>query len=119
MDSFAGRDGELDVAVRKQLATWFPDHKTAILEQWKLERIYKISNAQPAQYKDPLPANANRPSNMYRGKALPEGIFVCGDHVATATLNGALESGVKAGEAAATKAISTQNSELGMADLSM
>ena len=38
-----------------------------------------------------------RDSGRYRGKALPSGAYVCGDHMATATLNGALESGVNAG----------------------
>lgn len=63
----------------------------------------KIPNAQPAQYKGPFPASVNggRPSNTFRNKELPTGIFVCGDHMATATLNGALESGVNAGKAAA------------------
>jgi predicted NAD/FAD-dependent oxidoreductase len=45
--------------------------------------------------------NGGRASNSYRGKDLPEGLFVCGDHMATATLNGALESGVSAGREAA------------------
>jgi phytoene dehydrogenase-like protein len=103
MTLYEGRDGDLDAAVRNQLGTWFPDHKEAIRNQWKLERIYRIPHAQPTQLAGPLPANANggRPCNIYRYARLPEGLFVCGDHVATATLNGALESGVNAGKAAA------------------
>lgn len=106
MESFAGRDEDLDAAVRKQLSTWFPDQKDDILNKWKLEQIYKIPNAQPAQLNGPMPANVNggRPSDTYRGMELPSGLFVCGDNVATATLNGALESGVNAGKAAVTKA---------------
>lgn len=102
MESFEGRHGDLDAAVRKQLATWFPEHKNAIIKKWKLERVYKIPNAQPAQLNGPLPANENsgRPCNTYRKAQLPKGLFVCGDHVATATLNGALESGLNAGKAA-------------------
>jgi hypothetical protein len=63
----------------------------------------KIPKAQPSQYKGPFPASVNggRPSNQFRGKDLPSGLFVCGDHMATATLNGAVESGVAAGSAAA------------------
>lgn len=63
----------------------------------------QIPNAQPSQYKGPFPASVNggRPSNTFRGKDLPSGIFVCGDHMATATLNGALESGSSAGQDAA------------------
>jgi hypothetical protein len=44
--------------------------------------------------------NGGRPCNTYRGKPLPDGLTVCGDHMATATLNGAIESGVNAGKEA-------------------
>lgn len=68
----------------------------------------QIPKAQPSQYKGPFPASINggRPCNTFRGKELPAGLFVCGDHMATATLNGAVESGVNAGKEAA-KATST------------
>ena len=49
--------------------------------------------------------NGGRDASTYREKKLPEGLFVCGDHMATATLNGALESGVNAGTAAAKAAM--------------
>ena len=102
MSLFEGRDGDLDLMVRKQLSTWFPDHRDSIINKWKLERMYKIENAQPSQLLGPRPANANggRPCDTFYGIQLPRGLFVCGDHVATATLNGALESGVNAGNAA-------------------
>lgn len=38
---------------------------------------------------------------MFQGTPIPEGVIVCGDHTATASLNGALESGAKAGVVAA------------------
>jgi len=103
MDVYKGREEELDHAVRNQLGTWFPDQKEDILNTWKLERIYSIPKAQPSQFNGPLPANVNggRNCGTYRGKDLPKGLFVSGDHMATATLNGALESGVNAGAAAA------------------
>ena len=103
MKTFEGREDELDQAVRKQLATWFTDQSDTILNRWELKHIYNISNAQPGQFKGPLPANVNggRPCTKYRDKELPDGLFVCGDHMATATLNGAIESGVNAGDAAA------------------
>jgi hypothetical protein len=71
--------------------------------------LSQIPRAQPSQYKGPLPAsfNGGRPCNQYRGKDLPNGFFVCGDHMATATLNGAIESGVTAGKDAATFAATT------------
>jgi phytoene dehydrogenase-like protein len=103
MDIYKGREDELDAAVRRQLGAWFPAFKDDILEGWELRRIYDIRNAQPAQLAGPEAANVNlgRDSARYRGRALPPGVYVCGDHTATATLNGALESGVKAGLAAA------------------
>ena len=111
MDQFVGRDAELDVAVRNQLATWFPKQATAICDPdtWQLKGLYRIDKAQPGQYQGPFPANVHggRPCNTYRNKPLPAGLFVCGDHMSTATLNGALESGVAAGTAAATTAAAT------------
>lgn len=103
MDAYKGREKELDTAVRQQLGTWFPDMKDGIANKWQLKRIYSIPNAQPGQLVGPAPANVNqgRDCTTYRGKKLPDGLVVCGDHMATATLNGALESGVNAGTAAA------------------
>jgi phytoene dehydrogenase-like protein len=110
MDLYKDQSDEvLDVAVRKQLSEWFPtaEYKNAILNKenngWQLKGSYSIPNAQPAQKGGPWAANVNggRDAKMYRGKKLPPGIMVCGDHMATATLNGALESGVNAGTAAA------------------
>jgi phytoene dehydrogenase-like protein len=103
LDAYNGRDAELDAAVRKQLSTWFPEAASDILSQWQLRRIYRIDNAQPAQLNGPAPASIHggRLCSMYRGKKLPPRFFVCGDHMATATLNGALESGENAGQAAA------------------
>jgi len=48
-----------------------------------------------------LQINGGRPCNTFRDEELPEGVLVCGDHMATATLNGALESGANAGKFAA------------------
>lgn len=102
MDVYEDAQEELDQAVRKQLATWFPDFAKDILTKWQFRRMYKIDNAQPGQYMGPFPANVHggRISSIYRGKKLPANVFVCGDHMSTATLNGALESGVNAGMAA-------------------
>eukprot|EP00543_Licmophora_paradoxa_P006979 CAMPEP_0202452048 /NCGR_PEP_ID=MMETSP1360-20130828/10331_1 /ASSEMBLY_ACC=CAM_ASM_000848 /TAXON_ID=515479 /ORGANISM="Licmophora paradoxa, Strain CCMP2313" /LENGTH=579 /DNA_ID=CAMNT_0049070763 /DNA_START=9 /DNA_END=1748 /DNA_ORIENTATION=+ len=104
MDAFKGRESELDVNVRAQLANFFPDFRQDILEKWELKRIYSIPNAQPGQYKGPFPANINggRPCTTFRGKETPKGLLLCGDHMASATLNGALESGLNAGKQAAT-----------------
>lgn len=103
MAAYEGREDELDKTVRKQLSTWFPEIESDVLTKWELRKIYSIPNAQPSQLGGPSPANINggRDCYKYRGKTLPSGILLCGDHMATATLNGALESGVKAGIAAA------------------
>jgi len=103
MKEYEGKDEELDAVVRSELASWFEDRKTEILEKWKLRKIYYIPNAQPAQLNGPCPSNVNggRPCTTFQGKPIPEGMVLCGDHVATASLNGALESGAKAGVVAA------------------
>ena len=93
----------LDEAVRRQLAGWFPDFAAGILDEsvWVNKGAYCIPNAQPAQFGSPHSANASggRPCGSFQGIGLPAGLLVCGDHTATATLNGALESGVNAGRA--------------------
>ena len=103
MDLYKGRDDDLDIAVRRQLRAWFPECNTRKSGAWKLLRMYSIPNAQPAQLGGPMAANVNggRDATVFRGTTLPTGMYVCGDHMATATLNGALESGVNAGKAAA------------------
>ena len=45
--------------------------------------------------------NGGRGCDKFRDLELPKGLIVCGDHMATATLNGALESGLNAGKEAA------------------
>jgi len=49
----------------------------------------------------PVPANVygGRPCNMYRYFSLPDGLFISGDYMNTASLNGALESGMLAANA--------------------
>jgi phytoene dehydrogenase-like protein len=92
---------ELDRAVRKQLKEWFDDK--SIISDWILQGCYFIPNAQPAQLNGPWAANVHggRDCTSYQGKPLPRGFLICGDHMATATFNGALEAGVMAGEIAA------------------
>jgi phytoene dehydrogenase-like protein len=42
MEIYKGRPEALDLAVRQQLATWLPDEKTKILEQWDLKKIFYV-----------------------------------------------------------------------------
>jgi len=103
MDMYRGQEAELDTVVRQELADWFPDYAADIMEEWEFKGSYNIQNAQPAHLGGPAPANVHqgRDCSVFRGKQLPQGIFICGDHMATSTLNGALQSGVSAGSAAA------------------
>ncbi|KAL3826887.1 hypothetical protein ACHAXA_000855 [Cyclostephanos tholiformis] len=102
----------LDKSVRRQLSTWFSEYASDIIDEcgWIRKGSYLIDNAQPANYHrgggvDDVVMCANvhggRDCSTFRGVLLPRGIYVCGDHMATSTLNGALESGVNAGDAAA------------------
>eukprot|EP00978_Attheya_sp_CCMP212_P010252 scaffold24666_cov49-Attheya_sp.AAC.4 len=109
-NTMSSSDNKLDKAVRSQLATWFPEQGTDISQNWVLKGIYNIPNAQPGQLDGPFPANVSggRDCSTFRETTLPEGLFVCGDHMATATLNGALESGLNAGKKAAAKLLLEQ-----------
>ena len=95
----------LDVDIRKQLATWFPDHAKNIVDTsiWVQKGFYFLPCAQPAQFHEQDCANVHggKDCTMFNGEKLPGGMYVCGDYMATATFNGALESGVNAGKAAA------------------
>ena len=95
----------LDADIRKQLATWFPDHAKNIVDTsiWVQKGFYLIQYAQPAHFNEQDCANVHggKDCAMFHGEKLPDGMYVCGDYMATATFNGALESGVNAGEAAA------------------
>ena len=94
------KEDELDATICKQLGEWFPEQREDIKECWNLKRIYQINNAQPSQYKSAFPANVNggRSVNEFLGTPLPNNIKVCGDFMATATFNGALESGINAAQ---------------------
>eukprot|EP00985_Skeletonema_marinoi_P011241 scaffold5328_cov198-Skeletonema_marinoi.AAC.5 len=93
----------LDMAVRKQLSAWFPGFASDIIDEskWVTKGFYLISNAQPTQFNEDGCANVHggRDCDAFQGLAMPDGMFLAGDHMATATFNGALESGVNAGDA--------------------
>mmetsp|Transcript_26909 Transcript_26909/g.59077 ORF Transcript_26909/g.59077 Transcript_26909/m.59077 type:complete len:587 (-) Transcript_26909:52-1812(-) len=113
MDRYMDKPDELDQAVRRQLGTWFIDQQSDIMDKWDLKKIFYIPKAQPSQFNGPQPASfdGSRSSTSFYGKELPIGFHVCGDHMATATLNGAVESGVQAGTDV-TKATSSGSSGL-------
>ncbi len=77
-------DQELEKNIRMQLRKWWSKDKD-IIDSWYLLKIYRIKYAQPAQ---------NPPYNLSKPSAIAENIFCCGDHMNSATLNGAIESGI-------------------------
>jgi phytoene dehydrogenase-like protein len=78
-------DASLQTAVREQLRRWYG----GAVDSWRLLRIYRIPNALPAMT---APGRA-------RSVRLAPGLYVCGDHRASPSIQGALESGRLAGEA--------------------
>jgi phytoene dehydrogenase-like protein len=81
-------DAELDRAVRDQLRDWFGTQ----VDDWRLLRALRIPFALPAQ----PPAVLATPERPVRVR---EGLFVCGDHRDTASLQGAMVSGRRAAAA--------------------
>lgn len=83
-----GNDGDLHDAVRRQAAGWFGQSAHA----WRHLKTVRVDHALP----DESPA-------ARRGRvAAPEfapGLFICGDHCTTASINGALASGRACAEA--------------------
>eukprot|EP00798_Chlamydomonas_sp_ICE-L_P027169 gene27169-2409_t len=80
-------DEALDQAVRKHLSKWFGSKE---VDEWGYLRTYRIPFAQPSQ---------TPPTNFFRPVDLGGGILVCGDHRDSATLDGAIKSGIRAANA--------------------
>ena len=81
-------DEELDTAARAQLRGWYGGQ----VDGWELLRVDRIPWAQPRQDPSDLPSLA-------RPVALDDGLWVCGDHRDTASIQGALVSGRRTAEA--------------------
>lgn len=75
-------DAELDAAARRQLRGWYGMQ----VDAWQLLRVDRIPWAQPRQDPSDLPSLA-------RPVAVDRGLWVCGDHRDTASIQGALVSG--------------------------
>jgi protoporphyrinogen oxidase len=76
----------IEVAVRSQLLGWFGP----AVERWRHLRTYLIEHAQPDQ---------RPPFQPKQPVSLGDGRYVAGDHRDTASIQGALYSGRRAGEA--------------------
>jgi predicted NAD/FAD-dependent oxidoreductase len=74
--------------VREQLLRWFGEQANG----WEYLRSYHIENAQL----DQSPARGGVAMSPVRVKA---GLYVCGDHCGTASINGAMLAGRRAAEA--------------------
>jgi predicted NAD/FAD-dependent oxidoreductase len=83
----AGRaDPDLEPAVRAQLRRWWG----AQVDRWEHLRTDAIAHGQPAQ---PPPLHPKQPVAVERG------LWVCGDHRDTASIQGAMYSGRRCAEA--------------------
>ncbi len=78
----------LEQSVRTQLREWFGE----VADGWRLLRTYTIQNALPQ-----APAGDGSPT--HKAPAVRPGVFICGDHRDTASLNGAMFSGRSTAEA--------------------
>ena len=83
-------ESELVVEVRRQLASdmWFGEPAM----RWRFLRSYVVPHAQPSQ----LPPNNDGFERPLRLRGDGVGLYVCGDHRRTPSLNGALASGREA-----------------------
>jgi phytoene dehydrogenase-like protein len=82
-------NGDLEEMSRNQLRTWWGPQ----VDAWRHIKTYRITHAGPVQ----LP-----PFNPKQKVSLGDGLFVCGDHRDTGSIQGALYSGRRCGEAVAT-----------------
>ena len=79
-------DGDLEAMSRDQLRTWWGPQ----VDAWRHLKTYRITHAGPEQ----LP-----PFDPEQQVALGDGLFVCGDHRDTGSIQGALYSGRRCGDA--------------------
>jgi len=71
--------------VRSQLRRWYG----LVALEWRLLRLYRIQHAHPVTY----------PMEWQQPQQLADGLYICGDHRATPSIQGAMESGRLAAEA--------------------
>ena len=79
-------DGDLEADARRQLTEMFG----STVNSWRHLRTYSIAHGQPDQ---------SPPFSPKKPVSLGQGLFVCGDHRDTASIQGALYSGRRTGRA--------------------
>jgi len=79
-------DGDLELEARRQLRGWWGEQ----VDAWRHLRTYRISHGQPDQ---------SPPFAPKQRVALSDGLFVCGDHRDTGSIQGALYSGRRCADA--------------------
>jgi len=84
-------DGDLEHLARVQLRSWWGSQ----VDSWKHLRTYRIPHGQPGQ--DP-------PFHHKKSVSLGDGLFVCGDHRDTGSIEGAMFSGRRCAQAVAESA---------------
>lgn len=83
----SGDDASVDRDAREQLARWFG---APAVDRWRLLRVSRVAHT--------LPRFAPGVSGA-RAVRLSDGLYACGDHLETPSINGALRSGRRAAEA--------------------
>jgi hypothetical protein len=78
--------GELAMTVQQQLRGWWGPQ----VDAWRVLRVDSIHHGQP---------DSRPPFNVKQRVSLGDGLFVCGDHRDTPSIQGALFSGRRTGEA--------------------
>ncbi len=84
-------EGDPESAARKQLEAWWGEG----VRRWRHLRTYRIAHGQPGQ--DP-------PFSPKKKVSIGDGLFVCGDHRDTGSIQGAMFSGRRCAEAVLTSA---------------
>ena len=79
-------EGDLESAARRQLRSWWGPQ----VDNWRHLRTYRIAHGQPDQ---------TPPFSPKKNVSLGNGIFVCGDHRDTGSIQGAMFSGRRCAEA--------------------
>lgn len=79
-------DGDLETIARTQLRSWWG----AQVDDWQHLRTYRIPHGQPGQ---------DAPFSPKKRVSLGDGLYVCGDHRDTGSIQGAMYSGRRTAEA--------------------